>query len=313
MAYRTLFFGTAAFSVPLIEKLAQDSRFDLIGVVTQPDRPAGRKGELAAPATKQAAEALHIPVFQFESVKPTQVIEQLAALKPDLIVVASFGQIMPQALLDIAPKGAINFHWSLLPKYRGASPIQGAIMNGDTEIGATVMLMDAKMDHGDILAVFKDTILPEDTSDTLYHRLGKLGAPLLANSIVDYVQGSLTPQPQDHSQATFVKLLSREDGHLDLHKTAEQLERQVRALDPWPGTYFLLEGKRLKVLKAALGPTSNLPIGTSFQVDALPAVTCNHQTSLLLTRLQPEGKSAMDGSAFVRGRQDWERHAIVLG
>lgn len=313
MAYRALFFGTADFSVPLIEQLAHDTRFELIGVVTQPDRPAGRKGDLAAPATKQAAEILHIPVFQFESVKPSAVIEQLTALKPDVIVVASFGQIMPQALLDIAPKGAINFHWSLLPKYRGASPIQGAIMNGDTEIGATVMLMDAKMDHGDMLAILKEQVLPEDTADSLYHRLGKLGAPLLANSIIDYLEGRLASQPQDHAQASFVKLLAREDGHLDTSKTAEQLERQVRALDPWPGTYFLLEGKRLKVLKAALGPTSDLPPGTTFQVNNLPAVTCSNQTSLLLTRVQPEGKPAMDGSAFARGRQDWERRAIVLG
>jgi methionyl-tRNA formyltransferase len=161
MTYRVLFFGSASFSIPLLEGLARDPRFHVIGVVTQPDRPVGRKGVLTPPPLKIAAVHAGIKTYQYESVKPSKVIDELKNLQPDLLIVASFGQIMPQALLDIAPRGAINFHWSLLPKYRGASPIQAAIINGEEKTGATVMLMDTKMDHGAILTQFEDPIRPD--------------------------------------------------------------------------------------------------------------------------------------------------------
>ena len=312
MSYRVLFFGTASFSVPLLEALATDARFSVCGVVTQPDRPSGRKGTLTPPATKLAAEARGIPVFQFESVKDTNVIQQLSDLKADLFIVASFGQIIPQVLLDAASKGAINFHWSLLPLYRGASPVQGAIIHGDQKTGATIMLMDARMDHGPILRQFEEPILPEDTSDTLYHRLGTVGAPILTNTVVEYLAGTITPQKQNHKEATFVKLLSRDDGRLNpLEKTAIELERLVRAYQPWPGTYLPWKDGRIKVLSAKVGPSTDLPPGTGFSVDGLPAVACLETSSLLIPHIQPESKSAMDGSAFLRGRQDWVGCAIL--
>lgn len=306
MAYRVLFFGTAAFSVPLLKGLANDSRFELIGVVTQPDRPVGRKGVLTPPPTKVTAEALGVPVFQFENVKEPEVIDQLNNLAPDILAVASFGQIMPKALLQIASRGAINFHWSLLPKYRGASPIQASLLAGDEKTGATVMLMDTKMDHGAILATRDEPISSTDTSDTLYHRLGEKGASWFPETIADYLEGRLQPQEQDHAQATFVKLLSREDGRLDPEqKTSLELERMVRAYTPWPGTYLDRAGKRYKILEAELGPSTSLVAGTPFIQNGLPAIACKEGTSLLLSTLQPEGKAAMDGAAFLRGRADW--------
>lgn len=306
MPYRVLFFGTASFSVPLLEALIADPRFLVCGVVTQPDRPAGRKGIPAAPPTKLAAERKNIPVFQFETVKDTEVIQKLTDLGADLFIVASFGQIIPQALLDAPKKGAINFHWSLLPHYRGASPVQAAIANGDQKTGATIMLMDAKMDHGPILKQFEESILPGDTSDELYHRLGKNGAPILVETVADYVEGKIAPQKQNHKEATFVKLLSRDDGRLDpKQKTAQELERIVRAYQPWPGAYLPSKNGRLKVLSSRLGTETDLSPGYGFKADGMPALACLNGTSLLLSSIQPESKAAMDGAAFLRGRQDW--------
>jgi methionyl-tRNA formyltransferase len=211
---------------------------------------------------------------------------------------------MPQALLDIAPRGAINFHWSLLPKYRGASPIQAAIINGEEKTGATVMLMDTKMDHGAILTQFEDPIRPDDTSDTLYHRLSTLGAPLLANTIIKYVKRTIIPTEQDHSQTTFVKLLSRDDGKLDpTTHTATELERRVRAYQPWPGTFIELQGKRLKVLRASVGKITNAAPGTTIEQERLPAVVGKDRFALLLQEVQPEGKTAMSGASFLQGQR----------
>ncbi len=304
MKYRVLFFGSASFSIPLLEGLARDTRFDVIGVVTQPDRPAGRKGTLTPPPIKTAGLNLGIKIYQYESVKLPEVIEELKTLAPDLLIVASFGQIMPQVLLDAAPRGAINFHWSLLPKYRGASPIQAALINGEEKTGATIMLMDAKMDHGAILAQFEEPISSDDTSDTLYHKLGTLGAPLLADTVIKYVEGTITPTEQDHSQATFVKLLSRDDGKLDpASYTATELERRVRAYQPWPGTFLELQGKRLKILNASVGKMTNMTSGSTIEQDHLPAVICKDGSALLLQEVQPEGKTPMSGGSFLQGQR----------
>ncbi len=304
MKYRVLFFGSASFSIPLLEGLARDPRFEVIGVVTQPDRPVGRKGILTPPPIKTAGIDLGINIYQYESVKSQDVIEALKNLHPDLLIVASFGQIMPQALLDIAPHGAINFHWSLLPKYRGASPIQAAIINGEEKTGATIMLMDAKMDHGAILAQFEETIRPDDTSDTVYHRLGTIGAPLLADTVIGYVEGTITPTEQDHSQATFVKLLLRDDGKLDpTTHTATELERRVRAYQPWPGTFIELQGKRLKILQASVGEKISLDPTSTIEQNGLPTIVCKDGSTLLLNEVQPEGKSIMSGKAFLLGQR----------
>ncbi len=307
MTYRVIFFGTAPFAVPLLEALIHEPRFGVVGVVTQPDRPTGRKATLTAPATKLAAVAEGVPVFQFETVKDTEAIQTLRELNPDILMVASFGQIIPLELLKIAKLGALNFHWSLLPRYRGASPVQAAILNGDAITGATIMLMDTKMDHGPILAQFEEAFLPADTALELYWRLSLRGAPILVETIFTYLEGQLTPRLQVHEQATFVKLLTRDDGRLDPRThTAETMERMLRAYQPWPGTYFQFEKANLKILAAYIGVDTTLAPGTGFIRDNLPAIACAAGTSLVLTKLQPSGKTIMDGRAFLRGRPAWQ-------
>ncbi|MFA6429006.1 MAG: methionyl-tRNA formyltransferase [Patescibacteria group bacterium] len=300
---RVLFFGTSDFAVPALERLAQDPSFSVIGVVTQPDRPVGRKAILTAPPIKHTAERLQIPVFQFEKVKSDEAFDALKSLNFDLAVVASFGQIIPQRVLDLAPRGFINIHGSILPKYRGASPIAGAIKAGETETGITIMLMDALMDHGPILAIARETIQPDDTTTTLSARLAQIGAETLIKTVVTFLSGDLKPQEQDHASATSVKLLKREDGLIDWTQNATSIERTVRAYDPWPGTYTIVEGKRLKILSSTVSSTTDRPVGSFFLADGQLAVACGEGTSLVITRVQPEGKAPMSGVDFVRGHQ----------
>ena len=281
MKIRVVFYGTSAFAVPALEALSRDARFELIGVVTQPDRPAGRKGELTKPPIKISAETLNLPVLQFESVKDDASFTALQKLGGDVAVVASFGQIIPQRLLDVYPHGAVNVHGSILPEYRGASPVAAAIRDGKTETGVTIMLMDAKMDHGPILSIAKEPILADDTTETLLSRLAMLGATVLPDVLAKFVAGEVTPIEQDHAKATSVKLLTREDGRLDLHRPAVELERLVRAMTPWPGTFFEQNGKRIKVLKAKVEGDAFLPI-----------------------EVQPEGKKPMSYEDYQRGHRD---------
>src|SRR5688572_22562092 len=309
-----VFFGTSEFAVPSLKAILGDregthgagSRFKVVAVVTQPDRPVGRHATLQKSPVKLAAEHFGIPVLQFEQVKSDEAFEKLKTLKADLAVVASFGQIIPQRVLDLYKHGMVNVHSSLLPKYRGASPIQAAIANGDKETGVSIMLIDAKMDHGPILDMWPTMIEPTDTTATLSTKLSELGAELLARTLPDYIDGKIKPVEQDHSQATMVKLLSREDGRLDpATKSAEQLECLVRANDPWPGTFIEVEGERLKVLTSKVDGATDLKPGTRYQVDGEPALACADGTGLLLIKVQPEGKSAMDGDAYLRGNKNW--------
>ncbi len=303
---RLLFLGTSSFAVPALRHLANDKRFLVTTVITQPDRPVGRHATLTPPPVKTTAQELKIPVLQFEHVKKDDAWDILKELHADVGVVASFGQIIPQRLLDLPRLGMVNIHTSLLPLYRGASPIAEAIKNGDTETGVTIMKMDALLDHGPILHVAHETILPTDTTASLEERLAKLGAEILPDTLIAYAEGQLTPQEQDHTKATSVKLLSREDGQLDWQKTAEELERLVRAYHPWPGTFTMLDGKRLKIFKTLVGPTSSRSPGSRFMTDQLPCITAGQNTSLCLLEVQPEGKAMMTGEAFLRGNMHWE-------
>ncbi|MCE9586264.1 methionyl-tRNA formyltransferase [Candidatus Uhrbacteria bacterium] len=309
-----LFYGTSEFAVPSLEALLGDrtgtvgagNRFKVVGVVTQPDRPVGRHATMQKSAVKIAAEKFGIPVLQFEQVKSDEALEKLSTLKADVAVVASFGQIIPQRVLDLYKYGMVNVHSSLLPKYRGASPITAAIANGDEETGVTIMLIDAKMDHGPILDMWPTKIEPTDTTATLTPRLAELGAELLARTLPDYIDGKIKPVEQDHDKATTVKLLNREDGRLDpATKSANELERLVRANDPWPGTFIEVEGKRLKVLACEVDGATDEPAGTRYQVDGMPALACADSVGLILTTVQPEGKPPLEGAAFLRGARDW--------
>ncbi len=289
---RIVFYGTSSFSLPTLRALAQDSRIQVVGVVTQPDRPVGRHGTITAPPVKQLALSLNLPVFQFEQVKSDEAYEQLKTLGADVAIVASFGQIISQRVLDLYPRGVLNVHPSLLPAYRGAIPLTAAIRDGLTETGITIMLMDAQMDHGPILSQRPSAVFPDDTTETLSDRLAEQSAPQLVEALHNYLAGNLQPREQDHARATFVKLLSREDGKLDLAKSATELERLVRAYTPWPGTTLEYQGKRLKVIQAHIGTQTHEP-GLS--------VTCQDGSILVLDEVQPEGKKPMSGEAYKNG------------
>lgn len=291
---RVVFYGTSLFSIPTLDALAEDSACEVVGVVTQPDRPAGRKGTLTPPPVKQQAEALGVPVFQYDRVSSEEAYTGLEALQADVAVVASFGQIIPQRILDLYPRGVLNVHPSLLPIYRGAVPMNAAIRDGLSETGITIMLMDALMDHGPILAQEKAAILPTDTTETLSERLSRQSAKLLTETLHAFLAGAIAPQPQDHEAATFVKLLSRKDGEIDLGKSAQEIERLVRAYTPWPGTTLLYKGIRLKILKAHV---------TSEPTPTELVLTCGDGSLLVLDEVQPEGKKPMDGPAFLRGQR----------
>jgi methionyl-tRNA formyltransferase len=314
--FRLIFFGTSGFAVPILERLAKDTRFEVTAVVTQPDRPVGRHAEVMASPIKQAALKLGLPVLQPESVKTDEAFALLEQHPADVYVVASYGQIIPQRVLDLPKHGAINVHGSILPAYRGASPIAAAIANGDASTGITIMLMDAKMDHGPTLGWSHELILPEDTTRTLEPRLAERGADLLPIVLEEYLNGERQPTEQNHEKATFVKLLKREDGKLDpLTQTAEQMERLVRAYEPWPGTYLEIEGKRLKIFEASVVPllssraeqqqSRGISSTPHTVIDGSPAIVCFDGSTLKLLRVQPEGKKEMSGEEFLRGMKNW--------
>jgi methionyl-tRNA formyltransferase len=309
-----VFYGTSEFAVPSLKALLGDregtlgagSRFKIVSVVTQPDRPVGRHATLQKSPVKLAAEHFGIPLLQFNDVKSDEAFEKLKALKADVAVVASFGQIIPQRVLDLYKHGMVNVHSSLLPKYRGASPIQAAIANGDKETGVSIMLIDAKMDHGPILDKWTTMIEPMDTTGTLTTKLADLGADLLARTLPDYIDGLIKPVEQDHTQATMVSLLKREDGRLHPEiKSANELERLVRANDPWPGTFIEIEGERLKILASQIDGATDLKPGTRYKVDEMPTIACADGVGLILNTVQPEGKPPLEGAAFLRGSRSW--------
>lgn len=289
---RVVFYGTSSFVAPCLEALVNDSTLKVVGVVTQPDRKAGRGGVLTAPPVKQLAQKLGLPVIQFEQVKSDEAYAALKDLNADVAIVASFGQIISQRVLDLYPRGVLNVHPSLLPAYRGAIPMTAAIRDGLTETANTIMLMDALMDHGPILSQTKTKIQPRETTGTLSERMFQEAAPQLIETLHGFLDGTILPKEQDHTAATFVKLLSRDDGKLDLNKTAIELDRLIRAYTPWPGTTLEYKGKRLKVLAAHVATQTS-------QNDLL--ITCSDESYLVLDSVQPEGKKPMSGTDFLRG------------
>ncbi len=247
--FRTMFFGSPDFAVPTLKALVESGR-EVAAVVTQPDRPKGRGRKPSPPPVKVAAEELNIDVVQPEKINTEDFYRKTAEISPDVLVVVAFGQIFSEKLLSIPPRGAINVHASLLPKYRGAAPIHRAIIGGETETGVTAMYMAKKLDAGDILLASRARIGPEDTSGTLHDRLAELGAKLLVETLDMLEQGRVVPQPQDHSRATFAPKLEKDDGRIDWHRSPEEIERFVRGMTPWPGAFTFLEDKRIKIFKA---------------------------------------------------------------
>lgn len=283
---KIIFFGTSEFAVPILEKLVKSS-YNVISVITTPDRPVGRKQEITPPPIKQAALEQKLTVLQPD--KMDEIQSKVSEINPDLIILAAYGKIISANTLSIPQFGCLNLHPSLLPKYRGASPIQTAILNGDQSTGISIMLMDARLDHGPIVAQKKIIIAPKENGQTLEKKLAQEAAILLIEILPKYLQGKIQPKPQEDAQATFTKTLKREDGQIDWKQSAREIEQKVRAFYPWPGTWTHIDGQRVKIIRAkAVDKEENatLPTGQGF---------------LLLEKVQPAGKQQMTGQDFFRG------------
>jgi methionyl-tRNA formyltransferase len=252
-----VFMGTPDFAVPALKRLIENHR--VIGVVTQPDRPAGRGRQVQVSPVKKVALEVSIPVFQPEKIRRPEAIEILREWTPDLYIVAAFGQILPQAVLDIPPHGSVNIHASLLPRWRGAAPIQAVIRAGDRETGITIMKMDAGLDTGPILSQRAIPIAPDETGQSLHDKLAQLGADLLIETLPGFLDGSIQPQPQDDARATLAPRIQKEEGRIDWTQTAAQIERTVRAFYPWPGTFAFWNDQLLKILSGHVIPGSAEP------------------------------------------------------
>jgi len=299
MRPRLAFFGSPEFAVPALDAATRVG--DVVVVVTQPDAPAGRGQQLRFPPVKRRALEKNLPVLQPERLRNESFLEAFRAVRPDAAILAAYGKILPQAVLEIPRLGFVNIHPSLLPKYRGAAPVAGAILDGATETGVTLMLLDREMDHGPILAQLPVAINNDEHRPNLETRLANLGAGLLEQRLPDFVNGRLKPQPQDHANATYTEMLQRKDSRIDWSTDAELLARRVRALDPWPGTSTTWNGQPLKILEARA--VRQTPTGTLGQVATIadtPAITCG-QGALILTKIQLAGGKAVSGSDFVRG------------
>lgn len=308
MPTKILFMGSPDFSLPTLEAL--DDHFQVIGVVTQPDRKSGRGRSVSPPPVKKFALKLGLPVYQPTSLDQPDFLKQLSELEPELIVVAAYGQILNQTVLSLPEKGCLNVHASLLPRWRGASPINAAILYGDSRSGVTIMKMDAGLDTGPILAQRSTPITDQDTAGTLFNRLARMGADLLVETLPAYLRGEIKPRPQDDSRATYAPLLSRSDGELDFNHSAQQLDRQVRAFHPWPGSFTFWENQRLIVHQARAVNVTSPGAGVLITYEGYPAVGTG-KGILVLEEIQPAGKKPMAGDAFLRGAQDWESSSLA--
>jgi len=298
-----VFCGTPQFAVPTLEKLIQ-SGFAIKLVVTQPDRPRGRGMEVIAPPVKQLAQRHGIPIAQPEKIKSNpEFRSQLEAIRPEAIVVVAYGRIIPQWMIDLPPLGNINLHASLLPKYRGAAPIQWAIANGETVTGATTMRIDAGLDTGDMLLRRELTIADDDTAVALAPRLAEIGAELMVETLRGLQSGTIHPQPQDDSQATLALLLKKEDGLIDFSRSAREIYNRLRGFQPWPGAFTSFRGKALNVWWAKPVAAALLKVGELHVQNNRLLVGCSEGSALEMLEVQPEGKRRISAAEFINGYQ----------
>jgi methionyl-tRNA formyltransferase len=304
--------GTPSFAVPPLDALARAGH-ELLAVVAQPDRPAGRGQALREPATKSWARAHGVPVLQPAKVRDGTLAAALAALRPDVLAVAAYGRILGKDLLELAPHGAVNVHGSLLPKYRGAAPIQWAIAEGERETGVSIMQMDEGLDTGDVLLQRAIPIAPGDAADTLAPRLAALGGEALVETLALLEQGSAIPVRQDGARATLAPILTKEHGRIAWTLPAPRIVHRMLGFSPWPGAWTTLEGRTVKILAAVPADPVD-PAAAPGEARRAPGrgigVACGEGTSLLVERLQPEGKAAQDALAFLNGLR---RDAFVFG
>jgi len=297
--------GSPDFALPSLAALAAEPTYQVVGVVTQPDRASGRGRELKPPPVKTLALELNIPVLQPEKLRAPEAMGQLQDWNPDLIVVAAFGQILKRDVLDMPRYGCLNVHASLLPRWRGAAPINAAILHGDEETGVTIMQMNAGLDTGPMVARRIIRIRRDDTTGTVLQALSTLGADLLTETLPEYFSGNITPVSQPAEGASYAPMLKKEDGLLDFTRPAVELERRVRAMNPWPGAWFEWNGNPLKVLRAStISGEKNLVSGTRFTVDGKPVIQ-SAEGALVLDEVQPAGKKVMPGKSFLAGARGW--------
>ncbi|MBQ5442197.1 MAG: methionyl-tRNA formyltransferase [Oscillospiraceae bacterium] len=299
---RIVFMGTPEFAVASLKRLVEDGH-EICGVFTQPDKPKNRGMKLVFPPVKEFALSQGLPVFQPESMKEESAVELLRSLKPELSVVAAYGQILTEEALQVPTLGSINVHASLLPRYRGAAPINWAILNGETETGVTIMHMAKKLDAGDIVTVRRTPIDPNEDAETLFARLAELGAQLLSETIPLIESGAATRTPQDEAQSTYAPMLSRALSPIDWKRPSRVILDQIRGLVPWPVASTVLDGKTLKIYQAQpCKATSELP-GMMRAVKGGIEAACGDGQSILITFLQPEGGKRMSASAYLNGRR----------
>lgn len=311
---KTIFMGTPNFALPILEALINLKEFKPFTVVTSTDKPVGRKQEMTPPSVKVLAQKNNIPVLQPEKVRTPETIQQIQDLRPDLIIVAAYGKIIPGDILQIPKYGCINVHGSILPKYRGPSPIQAAILEGEKTTGITIMRMDEKMDTGPMLSQQEVTLDPKETFETLHNKLSQVGADLLVKTLPQYISGELKPQAQDDTLATYCQMITREDGQLIWNKDSEEIERQIRAFTPWPGVftfYHIQPNKRLKIMSANI---EDNPIQDSStpSTDEYGKIVFENNKILVktgdgwlsITRLQSEGGHSMTAQEFINGHKD---------
>lgn len=298
---RVVFMGSPDFAVPALKRMAE--KFAVVGVVTQPDRPAGRGRTLMAPPVKVMAQELGLPLLQPEKLRQPEVFQQLSRWEPDVIVVAAFGMILRKEVLELAPFGCINVHASLLPRWRGAAPIQACLLAGDLETGITIMKLDAGVDTGPLLSQKSIQIGKLDTGGSLFNKLAELGGELLLDTLPAYLKGKIVPQPQDEKLATYAPMIKKEEGLLDFTEPAESLIRRVCAFNPWPGAYMLLNGQPLKIHVAHMESGPSHPAKRSI-LKGNPAISTSAGV-LVLDEVQPPGRKTMTGKAFLAGARDW--------
>lgn len=296
---RIIFMGTPEFACPTLRTLIERGE-NVVAVVTQPDRPKGRGQQTLPPPVKVLAEAHGIPVLQPVKVRLPESIEEIRALEPDLIVVVAFGQILPKALLEIPKHGCINVHASLLPRYRGAAPLNWCIINGECETGVTTMMMDVGLDTGDMLLKRATPIDPDEDTQSLHDRMSTLGAELLAETLDRLKAGELVPEKQDDSLTCYAPMMKKEDGLIDWGKSARDIKNQVRGMTPWPGAYSALDDKLLKVYRVETAAGSGLP-GTVLSAGRDGFEIACGEGSLLIRELQLEGKKRMAAGDFLAG------------
>jgi methionyl-tRNA formyltransferase len=308
---RLVFLGTPAFAVPTLLRMAE-SGHQVLAVVTQPDRPRGRGQHPSPPPVKEAAARMGLPVYQPERIRLPEAVEFLRALAAEAMVVVGYGQIIPQSVIDLAPLGIVNVHASLLPKYRGAGPVQWAILNGETRTGVTTMRIDAGLDTGDMLLQTETEIGPDENAVELAQRLAAMGAELLVETLAGLAAGSIVPQKQDSSQATWARLLKKEDGLIDWSQPAQSIHNRVRGLQPWPGAYTTFRGQTLHVWKTRVHTsvdTADRSVCATFRSLKPLVVSCG-SSALELLEVQIEGRKRISAADFANGQRLAENEDI---